>query len=199
MMAAFLLEDEMRHLLIDMPVWALALAIFLLRIVDVTIGTLRTLSIVEGRIKLSVALGFFEVFIWIMVISQVVARLGESPLLAVFYAAGFAAGNATGILLEKRLALGSVVLRIITQEGEKMAAELRAAGQVVTIFPGQGRDGAVDLLYISCEKKRLQGLLDLAARLDPSMFFVVERANAWGHGRDVVAYPGGWRSFWKKT
>ena len=63
------------------PVWGLAIAIFLLRIVDVSVGTIRTIAVVNGRIKISVLLGFIEVLIWITVVSQVIARVKESPFI----------------------------------------------------------------------------------------------------------------------
>ena len=94
-------------LLNDMPIWLLALMIFFLRVIDVTMGTFRTLSVVQGHVKLSVVLGFLEVFIWIFAISQVITRIGEHPLLAFAFAGGFAAGNAVGITLERRIGLGA--------------------------------------------------------------------------------------------
>ena len=87
----------------DLPAWALAGTIFLLRIIDVSLGTMRTITVVNGRLRLSVALGFFEVLVWVTAVSQVILRLRDHPILVLAYAAGFAAGNAVGILLERKL------------------------------------------------------------------------------------------------
>ena len=183
----------------DIPIGLLVPFIFVLRIVDVSMGTIRTLAIVEGRIGVSVVLGFFEVLVWLVAITQVIVRLKESPFLPLAYAAGFAAGNAAGILLEKRLALGSVVLRIISEtRGSSIAEALRSAKQAVTTFDGAGRDGPVTLIYTSCPRAEMHALLGRAVEVDPDLFYVIERANAWGHGRAVVAHPTGWRAFWKK-
>lgn len=179
----------------SMPVYLLAMLIFGLRIIDVSIGTVRTLAIVEGRLNLSVALGFCEVLVWILAVSQVISRIHESPFLPVFYAAGFAAGNASGILLEKRLAIGSVVLRIISTHGDQVAEALRQTGQVVTTFPGQGRDGPTTLVYAFCPRKLAPQLITIAQGVDPDLFFVTERSNAWGRGRDLIAHQNaGWRA-----
>ncbi|MEW6074643.1 MAG: DUF5698 domain-containing protein [Planctomycetota bacterium] len=183
----------------ELPVWLLGGAIFLLRIGDVSLGTVRTLAIVEGRITSSMVLGFFEVLIWIVAVSQVVARLDESAVLPLFYAGGFAAGNGVGIVLERRLALGTAVLRIISQTtGERVATVLRDAGQAVTTFAGAGRNGSVTLLYVTCPRSRLAANLALATREDPSLFYVVERAHATGYGRRAVADRAGRREFGKE-
>lgn len=184
--------------LAELSVWTLAIAIFLLRIVDVTMGTVRTLAIVSGRMRTAMALGFVEVLIWIVVVSQVIARVHETPILAVAYAAGFASGNAVGIFIEKRLAFGTAVLRIVSpNNGGAVAEALRELGQVVTTFEGHGRDGPVTLIYASCPRRRVRRLIATAHRIDPTMFYVVERADAWGYGRDVVPMPTGWRAVLK--
>jgi len=183
----------------ELPIWALSVAIFFLRIVDVSLGTVRTLAIVSGRLRTAVALGFFEVLLWVLVVSQVIVRVHESPIVAVAFAAGFASGNAVGIFLEKRLAFGDAVLRIVSsRSGEEVARALRALGQVVTTFSGQGRDGPVLLIYASCPRKRLGRLIATAHAIDPTLFYVVERADALGYGRDVIAMPTGWRAILKK-
>jgi uncharacterized protein YebE (UPF0316 family) len=185
--------------LAGLPIWALAIVIFFMRIVDVTMGTMRTLAIVEGRVRLSVALGFIEVSVWVVAIAQVITRLHESPLLVLGYACGFAAGNGVGILVERRLALGMVVLRILSrQSGSEIAMAFRSRGQRTTAFVGEGAGGSIRLIYALCRRRDVTGLLQVARGLDREMLYVVERASQWGQGLDPVLYPTGWRAFWKK-
>jgi uncharacterized protein YebE (UPF0316 family) len=186
--------------LASVPVWALAPAIFFARILDVSIGTLRTISVVQGRVRLSVALGFFEVLIWALAVTQVIARLHESPVLLVAYAAGFAAGNAAGIALDRRLALGNVVLRLITHgDGAAMASALRAHGQAVTTFAGLGRDGPISLLYVVCARRKLAQVIDEARVLDPEVFFVAEPAQSVRAAQATLrAHDTGFGSIFKK-
>ena len=184
-----------------LPVWLLALCIFGFRIADVTLGTLRTISVVEGRVPLSVALGFFEVLIWMTAVSQVITGLGQSGLLLVSYAGGFAAGNAVGILLERRIALGTVVVRLISSRaGRAIANSLRGNGWRLTTFRGEGRDGPVTLLYLTCPRRELNGILERAREVDPHVFWAVESVR--DQGRDpLVADPmphlAGWRAAFK--
>ncbi|HNX53421.1 MAG TPA: DUF5698 domain-containing protein, partial [Pontiellaceae bacterium] len=106
----------------------IGLLIFCARIVDVSIGTLRTIVTVQGRTRLAFALGFMEVTLWVTIISAIVKQIHTAPVLALFYGLGFATGNVVGIALERKLALGHVALRAFTRKsGGAIARQLRAA------------------------------------------------------------------------
>jgi uncharacterized protein YebE (UPF0316 family) len=122
------------------------LVIFLARIVDVSLGTVRTIVTVQGRSAIAFFLAIFEILIWITVASTVVQKVAAEPILAVFYALGFATGNMVGIAVERRIALGFTVLRVITRRcGRPMADRLCAMGQPVTVFRGEGMRGPRDV------------------------------------------------------
>ncbi len=181
-----------------MPLWLVAVSVFALRILDVSLGTLRTVFVVQGRLFVAVSIGFFEVLIWVTAVSQVVVRVHESPLLAIAFAAGFAAGNATGILLEQRLAVGTCVLRMISKEGgHEIAAALRAAGHVATTFKGEGSDGVRTLVYTTCPRRDVRRLIHIAKSIEPSLFYVVDRFSQSGQ-IGPLPHPTGWRAVFKK-
>ncbi len=185
----------------SLPVWLLSVLIFFSRVMDVSLGTIRTISIVGGWIKLAVVLGFFEVLLWIVVVAQVIDRMHESPWLMLAYAAGFAAGNAVGIMVEQRLAFGSVVIRMIsTDEGERIADYLRNQGHICTTFNGLGRDGEVKMIYVSSQRKEASNILAAAQEIDPALFYVIERSSESGHRlhRRTTGLATGWRSVIKK-
>jgi uncharacterized protein YebE (UPF0316 family) len=191
------------EVLATIPVWLLSIAVFLLRICDVTLGTIRTVSIVKGRITLSVALGFVEVIIWIAVMTQVITRIHESWILAFAWAGGFAAGNALGIVVERRLALGTSVVRIISERmGSAIAEVLRSDGYQVTTFRGSGADGPVDLVYAAGSRRNVHRMVRRAEQIDPLLFYVSE--PAYDSSRDVqlrlrpVPHATGWRAVFKK-
>lgn len=174
--------------------------IFLARICDVSIGTLRTLLLVQGRILLAFILGFVEVIIWIYVVSTVIIKLQEALLLGIFYAPGFATGNAVGILLERKLALGYLVIRIFTREaGAAIAAALRDDGFRVTSFTGEGMRGPVTELYIVCQHKEQKRIASIAAQKDPDALCITEYAREIYRMLHVLQRPvTGWRSVFKK-
>ncbi len=191
------------QLLQEMPVWGVAIFVYCIRIVDVSFGTLRTISVVNGRLALSVVLGLFEITIWITALSQVLVRVTEHPIVILGYAGGFATGNAVGILIERRLAMGTVVVRIISSNaGRGIAEAIRQNGQRVTTFAGQGRDGPVTLLYITCARRRLSDILATARQCDPALFYCVEPVHkisaAPGDAGDPLPHATGWRAILKK-
>ena len=154
------------------------LIIIAARIGDVTLGTVRTVAIVHGRRHLALVLGFFEVLIWITVVSKVVSLAAAEPGYGVVYAFGFALGNWVGITIEQRLALGQQVIRIFTRHAGAVATSLRIEGHRVTVFAGEGRDGPVWLLYIQTGRRRIPALAERARALDPDCFYVVEDVRA---------------------
>ncbi len=183
----------------ELPIWGLALVIFSLRIVDVSLGTVRTLAIVEGLTVMAVSMGFVEVLVWVVAVAQVITRINESLVLVLAYAGGYATGNAAGVWLEKKLALGKSVLRIISQQhGNQIAKKLREKGQVLTTFSGEGFGGPTTMLFAICERKKIRKLVSWAMTLDPDLFYSVERVHEWKSARRHVPHATGWRAILKK-
>ncbi len=185
------------------PVWLLCILIFILRICDVTLGTVRTVSIVKGYLTLAVVLGFFEVMIWILAVSQVISRINESIFLALAFAGGFAAGNAVGILVERRLAMGNSIVRIISNtHGAEIARTIRDDGHDVAVFGGEGSDGPVSLVYAVAPRRRAPMMLQLARSIDPELLYVSEPAHESSRGASLrlrpVPHATGWRAVFKK-
>ena len=174
--------------------------IFLARICDVSLGTVRTIVTVQGRSVVAFFLAIFEILIWIAVVSTVVQKVGSQPILAVFYALGFATGNIVGIAVERKIALGFMVLRVFTRTaGKSMTERLRAMGQPVTVFQGEGMQGPVDELYIACRRRNLRKLLEIVTAEDPEAFYTTEMARDVGRSiRPLSSECGGWRSVFKR-
>lgn len=174
--------------------------VFLARIIDVSLGTIRTISIVHGRTKTAFALGFLEVSVWLAVISTVVGKVAGEPLLALFYAGGFSTGSVVGIKLERWIGAGCTVLRVISpRSGEEMAARARAAGFAVTTFQGEGLTGPVTELYVVCRRRDLDGLITLAREVEPDAFYITEQAGSVSKlYRPTMQQCTGWRAVLKR-
>lgn len=152
----------------------LPIIIFLARVADVTLGTMRIIMINRGKRKIAPLLGFCEVFIWIVVMGQLVSNL-EGFTSFVGYAAGFAVGNYVGMYIEDRLALGRVIVRVIVaQNGPDLFEHLRAAGFGVTMVDGQGAVGPVKLVYTLVNRKNLRNVIQIIHQTCPKAFFSVE-------------------------
>lgn len=167
--------------------------IVLARIADVSLGTIRTIQVVQGRRALALLLGFFEVLIWITVVSRVIGGAAQIPLYAVAYAFGFALGNYVGMTIEAKLAMGHQAVRIFTRIGPELAAALRETGLVITQFDGYGRDGPVQELFIQIGRRNVARVLEQARQLDPECYYVVDDVRMAASARHRPASENGWR------
>jgi uncharacterized protein YebE (UPF0316 family) len=174
---------------------ALPVFIFLARILDVTLGTMRIISLSRGWKRLAPLLGFVEVFIWVVAISQLVRNLTHfSSYLA--YAAGFAAGNYIGMWIEEKLALGTLTVRIFAVfEGEELSKQLARSGFGVTVLDGHGAGGPVKVLFTTIHRRELEQVEKIIREVNPKMFYSVEEVRA---SRDGVFHPGRRQQLMKK-
>ncbi len=152
----------------------LPLLIFLARIVDVTFGTLRIIFVARGMRYLSALVGFFEVLVWILAIGQVMQNLTDW-VTYVAYALGFSAGNFVGVSLERRIAMGNLIIRIITRrEADELVKFLWKSGYGVTSLDAQGETGPVKVIFTIVKRKRLPEVIAIIKRFNPNAFYTIE-------------------------
>jgi len=166
----------------DLFSWVvLPILIILARMMDVTLGTIRIIFVSRGNRLAAPILGFFEVFIWIVAISQIMQNL-NNPLCYVAYALGFAIGNYLGIMAEEKLAIGYLVLRIFVikenPEKETLMEKLIEAGFGVTAVEGRGATGEVTLLFSLIRRKDLDEAVSIIEQADSKVFYSIELAKA---------------------
>lgn len=151
-----------------------AASIFLLRIADVSIGTLRIGFLVRGRSGLAGALSFLESLVWLVAAAQVLANL-DSPVKFVAYAAGYATGTMLGVRIERFLAVGDVMMRIVAPVSSPSAAgALREAGYIVTEMNAEGRDGQVRVSFSVLPRRRVAEAMNLVRTVNPEAFVAFE-------------------------
>jgi uncharacterized protein YebE (UPF0316 family) len=156
--------------------------VFFARVADVTLGTMRIIFTSRGRRRIAPLLGGVEVFIWVVVIAQIVKSV-HSLTAYLGYAAGFAAGTYIGILLEERLAMGTLIVRVIlAANGESLARDLHEAGFGVTSVDGQGSHGPVKLVYTVVKRKDLPEVTAIIHQTCPKAFVSVEEVRAAEQG-----------------
>ena len=159
-----------------------ALIIFALRMVDITLYTMRMLMVMRGRKIQAWIFGFFQALVFVIAIRAILADLNNWLNIA-GYAAGFATGNVLGMALGERLSSGYVHLDVISsRRGTAIAERVRAAGYAVTEIPSWGKDGMVTLLSCSVERKHRNRLSKCIEEVDPEAFITVENVRSVGHG-----------------
>jgi len=155
-----------------------ALLIFSLRILDVSIGTVRMLYAMRGRKYLATSLGLLESGVFIFAISSALKDAGDNPLKMVGYAAGFATGTFIGMSLEGWIASGSILARIISRDhSDLLATTLRENGFGLTVIAGEGHASEVHLLFVVAQRRRGKQLAELVAEIDPDAFMTVDTVN----------------------
>lgn len=176
----------------EITAWVITpLLIFFARLVDVSIGTMRIIFVSRGHRALAPLLGFFEILIWLVAIRQVFTQL-DNPAAFVAYAAGFAAGNYLGLILESKLAIGLAAIRIITSEDSKdLIAQLNACDFGVTLVAARGVSGDVQLIFTVVPRRQLETAVMIIKRLHPNAFISISDVRSVQEGVFPQSHPYG--------
>jgi uncharacterized protein YebE (UPF0316 family) len=159
----------------DLFKWViLPVLIFLARIIDMTLDTIRIVMISRGKRLLAPLFGFFEVLIWLMAIGQIMQNL-SNVFCYLAYASGFAMGNFVGLTIEGKIAMGIVLVRVITsQNASDLAEKLRGSGFGVTILDAQGTSGKVNIIFVVIKRAFLKRVVEIIQECNPKAFYTVE-------------------------
>lgn len=148
--------------------------IFLARICDVTLDTLRIIYVSRGLKLLAACIGFFEVLIWLMAITQILNNM-TNVAYYIAYAGGFAMGNFVGIFIEEKMAIGTVIIRIITQkDATELIDQLKCNGFGVTHISAQGALGPVKIIFSIVKRKDVGDVLQMIRIHNPLAFYTIE-------------------------
>lgn len=152
----------------------LPLLIFLARILDCSIGTLRIIFIARSKKLLVPLLGFIEILIWLVAIRQIMENL-TNVFYYIAYAGGFAMGNFVGICIEEKLAVGKLIFRIITQNNDNELVEsIKANGFGLTMIDAEGLRGKVKIIYTMIKRKDKQKVIELINKINPQAFYTID-------------------------
>tara|TARA_B100000902_G_C26797723_1_gene663006 strand:- start:71 stop:574 length:504 start_codon:yes stop_codon:yes gene_type:complete len=154
-----------------------AITIFLLRVADQTLGTMRSLLVSKNKPIYAAFIGLIESAIWIIAISQVIKDV-DDPILIGAYAAGFAAGTILGSYIERIVGLGNIVVRVFCPANSPSVANtLRENGHGVTVIDGQGKDGPVKIYWCVIPRRKLKSVLNIINQINPNAFITTDMAN----------------------
>ena len=152
------------------------------RVTDVSMGTLRVVFIGRGMAVPAALVGFVESLVWLLAVSQILKHL-TLPLYYVAYAGGFALGNYVGLMIERRLALGKVIVRVISnRSAADVVGAFREKGLGTTLVPAEGSAGPVHIVYSVMARRDLHAALDRLNKVQPGAFFTVEPVSEVSKG-----------------
>ena len=166
----------------DEFVWiVLPIMIFFMRIIDVSIGTIRIIYVSRGNKFVAPVLGFFEVLVWVIAITNIMQHL-SNWLAYIAWAAGFASGNFIGMLIEEKLAVGVSLIRVITKkELGGLSQALSDEGFGTTSIDAHGSEDDVNMIYIIVKRKENQKAINLIKQFNPNAFYTIEDIRYVSH------------------
>lgn len=180
--------------------WLLLVSfIIVARIMDVSLGTVRTICVVRGLRKTAATLGFFEVLVWVIAVSGVLADI--TFLKALAFATGFALGNSVGIIIEKRIGMGVQMITFMSKNiGHSVTAALRFNDFRVTEIEAAGQQGKIAFCFVIVSRRKVRKALDIAYAADPDVRTVITDVRDTALERVVAntGEPTGWRAVLKK-
>jgi uncharacterized protein YebE (UPF0316 family) len=170
----------------------LPLLIFLARITDVSINTIRIIYVLGGRRGTATLLGFIESFVWLMAIRQIFEHL-DNWICYVAYPGGFAMGIFVGMIIEERIAYGKVIVRIITSKDVSVLLDfLKMQNYRYTRVKSEGIDGDENLVFTVLPRENLETLLGKMKEILPTAFYTVEKVNRAAESGTVVQESARW-------
>lgn len=160
----------------------LPLLIFIARVIDVTFGTIRIIFVSKGEKFLAPIFGFFEIMIWLFAIGQVMQNLTNITYY-IAYAAGFATGNFVGIYIEHKMAIGKLVVRIITRkDAGDLIASMKSKNYGITIVDAEGATGSVKIIFTVIKRKDVDEVVGMIKHFNPKAFFSMEEVRVASEG-----------------
>jgi uncharacterized protein YebE (UPF0316 family) len=156
----------------------LCLKIFFVRILDVSLGTIRTMFVVRGKKLISSMIGFFEILVWFLVVKEALQTESNSIFIAISYSLGFATGNYIGALLSDKLITGNVSVQVFTNNNnlEKILRE-HGYGVSSVVYTGYEEEAHKHMLFINVDKKKEKALRELIKKNDKEAFIIVNETK----------------------
>lgn len=156
--------------------------IFIARVCDVTIGTVRLMLMSRGGRWLVPLLGFIEMLVWLLAVRQIMQNLTNIYCYLAF-ASGFAMGNFVGMYIEEKLAFGLQVIRVITrQDGVELIKILQEKRFGVTVVDAQGTTGKVNIIFMIVNRRDLRKVIQLIQKFNPKAFYSIEDVKSVSEG-----------------
>lgn len=163
-----------------MEVFLLCLKVFFARILDVSLGSVRTILIVKGKKFSSALIGFIEVTIWFIIVREALNTDVSTPFLVIAYAGGYASGVLLGGVISDMFISGNLTVQVITNDATgKVVQELRDNHFAVSVLPCKGKNEEENklMLFIEINKKKLNTLKKIIYKNDEKAFIVANETK----------------------
>ena len=166
--------------------FVLCFKIFFARIIDVSLGTIRTVLVVRGRRFTPAFIAFFEVLIWFLIAREALTTEVTSILIPICYAGGYATGTYIGGFISNNLVEGLIGVNVTTKTSgaKQMVEEIRSAGFGVSVIDLKNPQDDEDktMLIVQLNKSKLKTLTAIIRKNDPDAFVVINETKYTQNG-----------------
>ena len=170
----------------NLPIFVTFWLIVLARIIDVSLDTIRMVSVVQGRRAFAAVLGFFQAVVFICAVAKVLLNMNQ-PVYALAYGLGFATGTYLGMVIEQRLAFGKQLVFLLTPKAAQLAQVLRATNYRVAELRGRTQDGDLTILSVEIARREAQKMIRLAGAVDEQCVVIVHDIRRADFARRAAA------------
>ncbi len=164
----------------------LYIIIFVVKIIEVGMATVRIVLITKGEKFKGSVIGFVEVIIWVVLTATVLVDVTNDPMKVVVYALAFAFGNYFGSITENKLAIGTVKIEAIVNKlaGKKISIALRELGYGVTATDAYGKDNRKEIIFMHVPRKQMHTAIKHLRQFQEDVMITVNdiRPVYGGHG-----------------
>ncbi len=156
--------------------------IFLARVTDVSLGTLKFIFISKGHKYAAPIIGFFEISVWLFAISGIINNLNH-PAILLAYALGFASGTFVGMWIEERLSLGKVLIQVVAKNNApQVIGQLKLHNHKITSINAEGFKGEVKFIFAVIERNDVKEFLGIVKSIEPDAFYTIEDVKSVSEG-----------------
>ncbi|HNW69623.1 MAG TPA: DUF2179 domain-containing protein [Bacteroidales bacterium] len=169
----------------DAPIFTwvvLPLLIFCARIFDQSVGTLRLIFVAKGLKNWAPVFAFFESLIWLLAIGEIIKHL-DNPLCYIAYALGYAMGNYVGMVLDEKLSIGNVIIRVILKsQAPELISRLKESNYGLTILDAEGAVGKVKVIFSIIKRSDVKNFISIINELNTQSFYTIEEIRSVNEG-----------------
>lgn len=151
--------------------------IFICKIIENMLATLRLIVIANGKKGLGSFLQFVISIVWIVATGMVIVDIHKDPMKIIAFAFGSWIGSYFGCAIEEKMALGDNMLFVVSKpnKSQQIEKKLKEENYVITTLQSCGEEKKTVLLIMSPRKKRIH-IVNFIKKIDRQAMIVAENA-----------------------
>lgn len=140
--------------------------IFISKIIENTLSTLRLIVVAKGKKIFGAILQFIIAFVWVITTGIVVVNIKDDPLKVVFFALGSLIGSYLGSFIEEKIALGEDMLTVITNDNSSDKIIEKLSSYNYPVYKLKSENKNTFILLVMSHKKNRSKIINIIKKID---------------------------------